>query len=107
MEVVVDNSAGVDSAFAAEVADRLRQRGVNVRVRDPDPSAMFDTAVHMISAGLAIRVAERPDAELLTAIEDVVREGLVRHPILRRRAREVPVYLGESARVLAWIDAFA
>jgi hypothetical protein len=67
---------------------------------------MFDTSVHLISTGLAIRVSERPDRAQLGAIEDVVRLALLHRPSLRRRTRSVPVHLGESVRVLEWIDVF-
>jgi hypothetical protein len=106
VEILVDNSAGGDSAFAAEVARRLAARGLDVEVRRPDPRTKFDTSVDLLSAGIAIRVPQRPDRALLEAIEVDVRDALVRHPSLRRRTRSVPVHLGESARVLEWIDVF-
>ena len=68
---------------------------------------MFDTAVHLVSTGLAVRVSERPDrGATLDAIEEVVRGALITRPSLRRRTRSVPVHLGETARVLEWIDVF-
>jgi hypothetical protein len=106
MELVVDNSAGGDTAFAAEVARRLRVRGFDVDVRPPDPRTKFDTSVNLLSAGIAIRVPERPDQALLGAIEEDVRQALIRHPSLRRRTRSVPVHLGDGPRVLEWIDVF-
>ena len=106
MRVIVDNSAGGDAGLADEVATALRSHGMDVEVRAPDPSAMFDTSVHLISTGLAIRVSERPDRGLLETIEDVVRVALLHRPSPRRRTRSVPVHLGETARVLEWIDVF-
>ena len=106
MPIVVDNSAGGDALFADEVARRLSARGFEVDVRPPDPRSKFDTSVNLLSAGIAVRVPERPDRELLDAIEDDVRQALIRHPSLRRRTRSVPVHLGDSARVLEWIDVF-
>jgi hypothetical protein len=106
MRVIVDNSAGGDSRFAADVAAALRDHGLDVEVRSPDPTAMFDTAVHLVSTGLAIRVSDRPDRATLTEIEDVVRTTLIQRPSLRRRTRSVPVHLGDTARVLEWIDVF-
>ena len=106
MQIVVDGSAGGEPDFAAEVARRLRERGLDVELRPPKTGSMFDTGVHLVAAGLAIRVPERPDRETLTAIEDVVRAALMRRASLRRRTRTVPVYLGESARALVWIDVF-
>ena len=106
MQVIVDNSAGGDSRFADDVAAALREHGLSVDVRAPGPTAMFDTAVHLISTGLAIRVSERPDRATLSAIEGIVRDALLHRPSLRRRTRSVPVHLGETARVLEWIDVF-
>lgn len=106
MQVIVDNSAGGDARFAEEVAAALRDHGLEVEVRAPSRSAMFDTAVHLISTGLAIRVSERPDRPTLAQIESVVRAALIQRPSLRRRTRSVPVHLGETARVLEWIDVF-
>src|SRR4051812_34953101 len=106
MQIVVDGSAGGEAEFAAEVARNLRERGLEVELRPPRGGSMFDTAVHLVSSGIAIRVAERPDRETLRVIQDVVRTALLHHPSLRRRARTVPVHLGETARVLEWIDVF-
>jgi hypothetical protein len=106
MQVIVDNSAGADSRFADDVATGLRSHGLEVEVRAPDPTAMFDTGVHLVSTGLAIRVSERPDRATLGSIEAVVRTALLHRPSLRRRTRSVPVHLGETARVLEWIDVF-
>jgi hypothetical protein len=106
MQIVVDGSAGGEAAFAGAVAAGLRERGLDVELRPPKGGSMFDTAVHLVSSGLVVRVAERPDRETLETIEQVVRGALQRHPSLRRRTRTVPVHLGESARVLEWIDVF-
>jgi hypothetical protein len=67
---------------------------------------MFDSGVHLITAGIAIRVSERPERAVLGAIEEVVRAALLHRPSLRRRTRSVPVRLGETERVLEWIDVF-
>lgn len=106
MHVVVDNRAGGDRQLASEVAGGLRERGLDVEVRDPDPAARFDTGIHLLSAGLVLRVAEPPQPEQLQAMEEVVRPALARRPSLRRQTRTVPVYLGEGVRVLRWIDVF-
>ena len=106
MHIVVDGSAGGEVAFTEAVALGLRARGLDVEVRPSKSGSMFDTAVHLVSSGIAIRVEERPDRATLEAIEEVVRSELQHHPSLRRRARTVPVYLGESLRVLEWIDVF-
>ena len=104
--IIVDGSAGGETAFTEAVARGLRARGFEVEVRPPKSGSMFDTAVHLVSSGIAIRVQERPDRPTLEAIEEVVRGELQHHPSLRRRARTVPVHLGESLRVLEWIDVF-
>ena len=106
MDIVVDNSAGGDSDFAADVARLLRARGFEVEVREPDPMAKFDTGVHLLTPGIAIRVPVGPERALLQAIEDDVRAALLHRPSVRRRTRSVPVHLGESFRVLEWIDVF-
>lgn len=106
MQIVVDGSAGGEAAFAGAVAAGLRERGLDVELRPPKGGSMFDTAVHLVSSGLVVRVAERPDRETLETIEQVVRGALQQHPSVRRRTRTVPVHLGESARVLEWIDVF-
>jgi hypothetical protein len=106
MRVVVDNSAGTDAQLATEIASALQAEGVEVEVRNPDPARRHDTSVHLLSAGLALRVAEQPPAEGLRTLEAVVRRSLGAHRSLRRRNRAVPVHLGEGARVLRWIDVF-
>jgi hypothetical protein len=106
MEVVVDNSSGGDPQLAASVAKGLRARGHGVEVLDPEPSSMFDTAVHVVSTGIVLRVDERPPRAELGEISEVVREALQRHPSPRRRTRAVPVKLGSGGQVLTWIDVF-
>ncbi len=106
MHVVVDNRSGADGQLADDVAAGLRDRGVEVEVRQPDPARRHDTAVHLLSAGLVLRVGETPAPEDLRVVEDVVRGALGSRRSLRRRTRSVPVHLGEGARVLRWIDVF-
>jgi hypothetical protein len=106
MLVIVDNSAGGDPGFADQVVARLTECGLTVELRTPGRAAMFDTAVHLVSTGLVIRVSERPDRATQATIEHVVRAALIARPSLRRRTRSVPVQLGETARVIEWIDVF-
>jgi hypothetical protein len=75
-------------------------------VRPPGSSALFDTAVNLVAAGIAIRVPAKPDREVLAAIEADVRAALLHRPSVRRRTRSVPVHLGDTPRVLEWIDVF-
>jgi hypothetical protein len=103
--LVVDNSAGGDAAFADEVARGLRDRGFAVDVREPPPGAMFDTGVHFVSTRLAIRVADRPDHSAMAAIEEVVRSALLHRPSRHKRSRAVAVHLGDTSRVITWIEA--
>jgi hypothetical protein len=77
-----------------------------VQTREPDPKAMFDTSVHLVSPGLVIRVSQRPERAVLDAIEQDVRAALLHRPSERRRTRSVPIHLAETARVLEWIDIF-
>jgi hypothetical protein len=107
MRVVVDNSQGGDAQLAADVARSLTGAGMDVELRQPSSrAAAYDTAVHLVSAGLVIRVAERPDAAQLSVIESAIRDALRHRPSLRRRSRSVPVQLAETQRVLEWIDVF-
>src|ERR1700742_302014 len=104
MRILVDNSLGDDAAFAEEVARELRAHDLEVDVKRPDGSTMFDTAVHNVAAGISIRVSERPDRATLATIETVVR-GALGHRV-RRCDHAVPVYLGDTVRAVAWIDVF-
>src|SRR3954463_15506840 len=120
--IVVDGSAGGALAFTEAVARGLRERGLEVEGRPPRGGArgrgpgggaapprggsMFDPAVHLVSSGIVIRVHERPDRETLAAIEEVGRGALLAPASVRRRTRTVPVHLGETMRVLEWIDVF-
>jgi hypothetical protein len=106
MEIVVDNSAGGDADLAAEVAGLLRARGFEVQLRGPSPRAKYDTSVHLLTTGLAIRVPRGTERAVLTAIEEDVRAALLHRPSVRRRTRSVPVHQGEGARVIEWIDVF-
>ena len=102
----MDNSAGGDPDFAAEVARLLSARGLAVEVRSAPSELRFDTGVHLISAGIAIRVSRVPERSVLSAIQEDVRAALLHRPSARRRTRSVPVHLADTARVLEWIDIF-
>ena len=106
MELVVDNTTGGDEQLAASVARGLRDRGFEVELREPSAESMFDTAVHLVSTGIVLRVPERPARSELGTIEEVVRAALMSHTTPRRRTRAVPVALGAGGRVLTWIDVF-
>jgi len=104
--VVVDNSAGGDAQLAEDVAIGLRERGFEIELRPPSPGTMFDTAVRAPSAGVALRLQERPEPGVLEALEEVVRAALMRRPSLRRRSRAIPVHVGDMPRPIEWIDVF-
>ena len=102
----MDNTAGGDRDFAAEVARLLGARGLAVEVRAPSGQVRFDTSVHLVTAGIAIRVSKVPERSVLVAIEHDVRAALQHRPSERRRTRSVPVHLADTERVLEWIDIF-
>src|SRR3954468_10566234 len=104
MRIVVDNSAGGDAALAGDVARALEAGGMEVEVRSPRPAAVFDTSIHLISAGFVIRVFDRRQPHEMRTIGEAIRTALRHHPSLRRQTRSVPVHLSETARVLEWID---
>jgi len=106
MRLIVDNSTGGDEHLAASVAEGLRARGYTVEVREPESASMFDTAVHLVSTGIVLRVDERPEHAALGEISTVVRAALMAHPSLRRRTRAIPLAVGTGGQVLTWIDVF-
>ena len=106
MRVVVDNSSGGDTQLAISVTAGLREGGHTVAVVEPEAASMFDTAVHVVSTGIVLRVDERPPPAELEEVAAIVRDALMRHPSQRRRTRAVPVALGDGGQVLTWIDVF-
>ena len=106
MRLVVDNSSGGDTQLAISVTGALRAGGHTVEVVEPELAAAFDTAVHVVSTGIVLRVDEPPQAAELEEISAIVRDALMRHPSQRRRTRAVPVALGDGGQVLTWIDVF-
>ncbi|HEX4345619.1 MAG TPA: hypothetical protein VHZ31_08665 [Solirubrobacteraceae bacterium] len=106
MHLVVDNSTGGDTQLAASMARGLREHGYEVELREPEPASMFDTSVHLVSAGIVLRTDERPQRATLGDIADIVRTALTSHPSVRRRTRAVPITVGAGGHVLTWIDVF-
>jgi len=105
VRVIVDNSRGADAAFAAGLEAALRSAGFDVELRPPAPSALFDTSVHFVVEGVAVRVPGELRRPELETIARAVRDAESRRSE-RRRYRAVPVYLGETSRVLEWVDIF-
>lgn len=75
-------------------------------MREPAPRALYDTSVHFVVEGVAIRLQDDPYQVDLAAIARTVRETEARRPSAHRRFRDVPIYAGESSRVLTWVDVF-
>ena len=103
--LIVDNSSGADSAFAKHLQTQLEAEGFAVTLREPRPGAHFDTSVHFVADGVAVRVAEDVDRATLARIAGVVRASERARP-QRKRFRAVPIYRRETSRVIAWVDIF-
>lgn len=103
---MVDNSKGADAEFASSLEASLRGSGFDVELRRPSPSAFYDTSIHFVVEGVAIRVLDEPEPPKLAAIARAVREAESSRRSERRRARAVPVYRGETSHVLTWVDVF-
>ncbi|MGO9901171.1 MAG: hypothetical protein ACLP0J_16090 [Solirubrobacteraceae bacterium] len=79
--------------------------GFDVEVREPSPQALYDTAVHFVVEGVSVRVPEELGRHELQTVAAAVRDAEARRNE-RRRVRAVPIYRGETNRVLAWVDIF-
>jgi hypothetical protein len=104
--VVVDNSKGAEAEFVSNLRAALSAAGFDVEVREPSPQALYDTAVHFVVEGVSVRVPEELERHELQTVAAAVRDAEGRRSE-RRRVRAVPIYLGETNRVLAWVDIFA
>jgi hypothetical protein len=104
--LLVDNSNGADRQFAADLQAALTAADFEVELREPSPRALYDTSVHFVVEGVAIRLQDDPRQFDLAAIAKAVRETGARRPSEHRRFRDVPIYAGESRRVLTWVDVF-
>ena len=104
--LLVDNSNGSDARFASDLQAALAAAGFDVELREPSPRALYDTSVHFVVEGVAIRLQDDPGQFDLAAIAKTVRETEARRPSEHRRFRDVPIYAGESSRVLTWVDVF-
>ena len=104
--LLVDNSNGADAQFASDLQVALTAAGFEVELRGPSPRALYDTSVHFVVEGVAIRLQDDPGQFDLAAIAKTVRETEARRRSEHRRFRDVPIYSGESSRVLTWVDVF-
>jgi hypothetical protein len=104
--ILVDNSNGADAQFASDLQVALTAAGFEVELREPSPRALYDTSVHFVVEGVAIRLQDDPRQFDLAAIAKTVRETEARRPSEHRRFRDVPIYPGESSRVLTWVAVF-
>jgi hypothetical protein len=104
--VVVDNSKGAEAQFVSHLRGALSAAGFQVEVREPSPQAVYDTTVHFVVEGVSVRVPGELGRHELQAVAAAVRDAEARRNE-RRRVRAVPIYQGETSRVLAWVDIFA
>ena len=103
--VVVDNSKGAEAQFVSNLRAALSAAGFEVEVREPSPQALYDTTVHFVVEGVSVRVPGELGRHELQVVAAAVRDAEARRSE-RRRVRAVPIYQGETSRVLAWVDIF-
>ena len=103
---MVDNSKGADAQFVSSLEAALTAAGFEVEIRQPSPSALYDTTVHFVVEGVSVRVPEELGRGELKIVAAAVRDAAASRHSERRRVRAVPIYQGETSRVLAWVDAF-
>ena len=77
-----------------------------MELREPPPHAMYDTTVHFVVEGVAIRVPDQCGQRELDAVAAAVREAEAHRRNPLQRSRAVRIYQGETNRVLAWVDVF-
>jgi hypothetical protein len=105
--VVVDNSKGAEAEFAANLRTALKAAGFEVEMRGPLSHALYDTTVHFVVEGVSVRVPEELGRGELKTVVAAVQDAEARRRNERRRVRAVPIYQGETSRVLVWVDVFA
>jgi hypothetical protein len=69
-----------------------------VELREPSARALYDTSVHFVVEGVAIRLQDDPRQFDLAAIAKTVRETEARRPSEHRRFRDVPISPAEQPR---------
>ena len=92
--------------FAVDLGAALSAAGFDVELREPLPQARYDTSIHLVVEGVAIRVSERPGRPQISRIAATVRQVEARRRNERGRYWAVPIYEGETSRVLEWVDIF-
>jgi hypothetical protein len=102
----VDNSNGAEAEFVAGLRAALSAAGFDVEVRDPSPQAIWDTSVHFVIEGVSVRVPSELSSGEIDTVAAAVREAETHRRSERKRTRAVPIYEGESRRVLVWVDVF-
>ncbi|MEO6857624.1 MAG: hypothetical protein ABI323_03425 [Solirubrobacteraceae bacterium] len=80
--------------------------GFEVELREPPPQARYDTSVHFVVDGVSIRVPDDAGRHELRTITVAVRHVEAHRRNERGRYRAVPIYEGETSRVVAWVDPF-
>ena len=103
--LIVDDSTGADPEFAAELAGALRADGFDVELRKPNPGAFFDTSVHFVADGIAVRVFDEIGRSTLDRLAHVIRGSERKRP-QRKRFRAVPVFRHETSWALRFVDIF-
>ena len=58
--LLIDNSNGADARFASDLQAALTAAGFEVELREPSPRALYDTSVHFVVEGVAIRLQDDP-----------------------------------------------
>jgi hypothetical protein len=104
--VVVDNRKGADAHFAAALQETLSGAGFEVEARKPLPQTLYDTTVHFVVEGVSVRVPADISRREIAIVAAAVRDAEARRCSERHRSRDVPIYEGETSRVLAWVDVF-
>ena len=62
--------------------------------------------MHFVVEGVSIRVPDDLPTHQLDTVAAIVRDAEAQRGSERQRSRAVPIYQGETSRVLAWVDVF-
>jgi hypothetical protein len=89
------------------VCASLEAAGFDVELRPPRPESAYDTSVRFMVEGLSVRVPEGLGTREIANVAAAVRDAEASRAGDRRRTRPVPIYRGETRRVLVWVDVFS